>query len=219
MKNHEGTYFVLCSVYHENSDETMNHHLIKHGDGVRDIAITVDDSTAAYDYAVKNGAVSIRPPTKLEDKDGHVIISSIKTYGDTTHTFVERKNYTGLFLPGYSPHYHKEVFNTVLPPVKFEKVDHIVGNQPNLEMESAVKFYEQCMDFHRFWSVDDKTLHTEYSSLRSIVVADYDENIKMPINEPAEGKKKSQIQEYVDYYHGPGVQHIALKTETIIETV
>ena len=98
-------------------------------------------------------------------------------------------------------------------------MDHIVGNQPDLEMESACQFYEKCLDFHRFWSVDDKILHTDYSSLRSIVVTDYDENVKMPINEPAQGKKKSQIQEYVDYYHGPGVQHIALKTNKIIETV
>lgn len=98
-------------------------------------------------------------------------------------------------------------------------MDHIVGNQPDLEMESACQFYEKCLDFHRFWSVDDKILHTDYSSLRSIVVTDYDENVKMPINEPAQGKKKSQIQEYVDYYHGPGVQHIALKTNQIIETV
>lgn len=160
----------------------MNHHLIKHGDGVRDIALTVDDSNAVYDYAIKNGAASIKPPTKLEDKDGHVIVSTIKTYGDTTHTFVERKNYKGLFMPGYQPHYHNEAFNQKFPPVKFEKVDHIVGNQPDLQMEKAVEFYEKCLGFHRFWSVDDKTLHTEYSSLRSIVVADYDENIKMPIN-------------------------------------
>jgi len=113
----------------------MNDHLIKHGDGVRDIALTVDDSTAAYEYAVKNGAVSIRPPTKLEDEHGWVILSSIRTYGDTTHTFVERKNYKGIFLPGYKEHHLKEVFNQHLPPIKFVKVDHVVGNQPDLKME------------------------------------------------------------------------------------
>ena len=193
--------------------------MIQHGDGVRDVAFEVENSTAVYENAIKNGAASIRPPTRLEDESGFVIVSSVKTYGDTTHTFIERTNYKGLFLPGFKPHYHKEALNDILNPIKFEKVDHIVGNQPDLKMEEAVKFYEKCLGWHRFWSIDDKTLHTEYSSLRSIVVSDYDENVKMPINEPANGKRKSQIQEYVDYYHGAGVQHIALKTETIIETV
>lgn len=193
--------------------------MIQHGDGVRDVAFEVENSTAVYENAIKNGAASIRPPTRLEDESGFVIVSSVKTYGDTTHTFIERTNYKGLFLPGFKAHYHKEALNDILNPIKFEKVDHIVGNQPDLKMEEAVKFYEKCLGWHRFWSIDDKTLHTEYSSLRSIVVSDYDENVKMPINEPANGKRKSQIQEYVDYYHGAGVQHIALKTETIIETV
>ena len=197
----------------------MNKHFIQHGDGVKDVAFEVENATAVYENAIKNGAASVRPPTRLEDESGYVIISSVKTYGDTTHTFVERTNYKGLFLPGFKPHYHKEALNDILNPIRFEKVDHIVGNQPDLKMEEAVKFYEKCLGWHRFWSIDDKTLHTEYSSLRSIVVADYDENVKMPINEPANGKRKSQIQEYVDYYHGAGVQHIALKTETIIETV
>lgn len=219
VRNRDGTTFVLCSVYNKDSNEEMNHHLIQHGDGVKDVAFTVEDSTAIYERAIKGGATSVRPPTKLEDEHGHVIVSSVKTYGDTTHTFVERKDYKGLFLPGFSAHYHKEKMNEVFNPIKFEKVDHIVGNQPDLEMENAVCFYEKCLDFHRFWSIDDKLLHTDYSSLRSIVVTDYDENVKMPINEPAMGKKKSQIQEYVDYYHGAGVQHIALKTETIVQTV
>ncbi len=106
-----------------------------------------------------------------------------------------------------------------MTPIRFEKVDHIVGNQPDLQMETAVQYYEKTLNFHRFWSVDDSIMHTDYSALRSIVVTDYDENIKMPINEPANGLRKSQIQEYVDYYHGSGAQHIALKTETIIDTV
>lgn len=134
--------------------------MVKHGDGVRDIAFTVDDATAVYDYSIKNGAISIQPPTKIEDKDGHVIYAIIQTYGDTTHTFIERKNYNGLFLPGYQPHHLKETINNSFTPIKFEKVDHIVGNQPDLKMEEAVKFYEKCLGFHRFWSVDDKTLHT-----------------------------------------------------------
>ena len=219
IKNAEGTIFVLCSVYNNNSDETMNHHLIQHGDGVRDVAFEVENCTAIYENSIKNGAVSIRPPVRLEDSNGYVTVASIKTYGDTTHTFVERTHYNGLFLPGFVAHHSKEAFNTIMDPVVFQKIDHIVGNQPDLKMEEAVKFYEKCLGFHRFWSIDDKTLHTEYSSLRSIVVSDYDENVKMPINEPAAGKRKSQIQEYVDYYHGAGVQHIALKTETIISTV
>jgi len=160
VKNHEGTIFVLCSVYHDNSSETMNNHLIQHGDGVRDVAFTVDDATAIYEYSVKNGATSVHAPYKLEDKNGYVILSTIKTYGDTTHTFIERKNYNGLFLPGFEPHYHKEILNQSFNPVKFEKVDHIVGNQPDLKMEEAVKFYEKCLGFHRFWSIDDKMLHT-----------------------------------------------------------
>lgn len=160
VRNHEGSTFVLCSVYNEDSCDKMNKHLVKHGDGVRDIAFVVDDATAIYDYSIKNGAHSIHPPHKTEDKDGYVITSSIKTYGDTTHTFIERQHYKGLFLPGFTPHYLKEAMNQQFKPVKFEKVDHIVGNQPDLKMEEAVKFYEKCLGFHRFWSVDDKTLHT-----------------------------------------------------------
>ena len=155
----------------------------------------------------------------MSDENGSVLISTIKTYGDTTHTFVQNINYKGIFLPGYRAHHLKEEFNNHLPSINFEKIDHIVGNQPDLAMEPAVKYYEKALGFHRFWSVDDSMIHTEYSSLRSIVVTDYDENVKMPINEPANGKRKSQIQEYVDYYHDAGVQHIALKTDEIITTV
>lgn len=112
----------------------MNHHLVKHGDGVKDIAFTVEDSRAIYDFAVKNGAVSVRAPVELKDENGTVVLSSVRTYGDTTHTFVERKNYKGLFLPGFAPHYMKEKFNDILKPIRFERVDHIVGNQPDLQM-------------------------------------------------------------------------------------
>jgi len=192
---------------------------VKHGDGVRDVAFAVEDCKAIFERAIKGGAKVVYEPTELKDENGVVLVASVCTYGETTHTFVERTNYKGLFLPGYRPHHLKESFNSKCEPVKFEKVDHIVGNQPDNEMEPAVKWYENCLDFHRFWSVDDKTLHTEFSSLRSIVVTDYDENIKMPINEPANGKRKSQIQEYVDYYHDAGVQHIALKTDDVIGTV
>jgi len=168
---------------------------------------------------VQGGAGSVSAPTEHSDEDGKVVLASITTYGDTIHTFVERKNYKGIFLPGFQPHFNKESLNSLLPGVTLTKIDHVVGNQPDLEMEGVVQYYEKTLDFHRFWSVDDSIMHTEFSALRSIVVTDYNENIKMPINEPAKGKKKSQIQEYVDYYHGAGAQHIALKTETIIQTV
>jgi 4-hydroxyphenylpyruvate dioxygenase len=160
----------------------MNNHLIEHGDGVRDIALTVEDTRAIYQHAIKNGGVSVTPPYELSDEHGVVVLASIKTYGDTIHTFVERKNYKGVFLPGYKPHHLSEKLNKILTPIKFEKVDHVVGNQPDLMMEPAVKYYENALNFHRFWSVDDSIMHTEYSALRSVVVTDYDENIKMPIN-------------------------------------
>lgn len=197
----------------------MNEHLINHGDGVKDIALTVENATATYDHAIKNGGVSVMVPTEFKDEHGSVVMSSVKTYGDTIHTFVERHNYKGLFLPGFKPHHLKEALNQYTPHVNLIKVDHVVGNQPDKEMEPVVSHYEKMLGFHRFWTVDDKMIHTEYSSLRSIVVTDYDENIKMPINEPANGKRKSQIQEYVDYYHGAGAQHIALRTNEIIPTV
>ena len=129
----------------------------------------------------------------LSDEHGTVVVASVQTYGDTVHTFVERRDYKGPFLPGFKPHHLKEVFNKHLPVPQFEFVDHCVGNQPDLEMEPVAAWYEKMLDFHRFWSVDDSILHTEYSALRSIVVTDFDENVKMPINEPAPGKKKSQI--------------------------
>ncbi len=148
-----------------------------------------------------------------------MILASVKTYGDTIHTFVQRSSYTGPFLPGYVAHHLSEPLNGLVPVPELLYIDHCVGNQPDGEMEPVAQWYEQMLDFHRFWSVDDKMIHTEFSSLRSIVMTDFDEKIKMPINEPANGKRKSQIQEFCDYYGGPGVQHIAMRTENIIETV
>jgi 4-hydroxyphenylpyruvate dioxygenase len=195
-------------------------HQEMHGDGVKDIAFTVDDAKGIYHMAMKNGAKSVMEPTELKDKHGTVTLASIQTYGDTIHTFVQRSNYSGTFLPGYinKQDFHDPLVD-ITPPVGLQFVDHVVGNQPDLTMESVVKWYEEKLKFHRFWSVDDSQIHTEYSALRSIVVADYDEKVKMPLNEPAEGRKKSQIQEYVDYYGGPGVQHIALNTDDIIHTI
>lgn len=141
-------------------------------------------------------------------------------YGDTTHTLVDRKGYTGLFLPGFKKHYNTDdALLKLLPKINLDFIDHCVGNQPDLEMEAAAEWYVKNLMFHRFWSVDDSQIHTEYSALRSIVVTNYEETVKMPINEPANGKKKSQIQEYVDYYGGAGVQHIALNTSDIIQAI
>lgn len=167
--------------------------LEKHGDGVKDVAFTVDDAAGIYQKAVERGAKGVRKPEVLKDENGSVVIASVQTYGDTIHTFVQRGDYKGDFLPGYQHHYLTEKFNKVIDIPKFEAVDHVVGNQPDLEMEPVAAWYEKMLDFHRFWSADDSVIHTEYSALRSIVVADFDENIKMPINEPANAKRKSQI--------------------------
>lgn len=193
--------------------------LERHGDGVKDVAFHVDDAVGIYTKAVERGAKSWKAPETLKDDNGSVIVASVQTYGDTVHTFVQRVDYQGPFLPGFRVHHNKEVFNNVMTPVKLEFIDHVVGNQPDLEMEAVSCWYEKMLDWHRFWSVDDTMIHTEYSSLRSIVVADFDEKVKMPINEPANGKRKSQIQEYVEYYGGAGVQHVALVSKDIIATV
>ena len=206
-------WFVLSSPLLPGS--SLNEHLRLHGDGVKDIAFAVDDAKAAWKHATSRGAVSVHEPREMSDDHGRVVTAAVKTYGDTIHTFVERKDYKGVFLPGYA---EAESLGPV-EPVGFQVVDHIVGNQPDGEMERIADWYQHVFGFHRLWTVDDEDIHTEYSSLRSIVVADDREIIKMPINEPAQGKKKSQIQEYVDYYSGPGVQHVALLTGDIIATV
>lgn len=140
-------------------------------------------------------------------------------FGDTTHTFVERGSYAGKFLPGFKAPQDDDCLLKLLPPCHLNFIDHCVGNQPDLEMEAAADWYEKNLQFHRFWSVDDKQIYTEYSSLRSIVMTNYEETVKIPINEPAKGKRKSQIQEYVDYNGGAGVQHIALNTNDIISAI
>ncbi|KAI8808487.1 Glyoxalase/Bleomycin resistance protein/Dihydroxybiphenyl dioxygenase [Cladochytrium replicatum] len=200
-------------------DKAMGDHLVTHADAVKDVAFTVDDCCGIWKKAVERGARSVRDPWESRDENGSVWMATVATYGDVEHTFVERKSYKGRFLPGYKTIETDDPVNAVLPATGIQVVDHIVGNQPDNEMLSACEFYEQTLDFHRFWSVDDSQIHTEYSSLRSIVMADYDEVVKMPINEPAVGKKKSQIQEYVDYHGGAGVQHIALRTNDIITAV
>lgn len=195
-------------------------HLIKHGDGVKDIAFQVDDVRGVWEHAIKNGAVSIQKPTVLADeKDGHVLYATIKTYGDTAHTLINRSEYRGVFLPGFRPVTDMDSLNERLPKVDLIEIDHCVGNQPWDGLDGIVKYYEDALNFHRYWSVDDKDMCSDYSAMRSVVVASPNNVIKMPMNEPAAGLKKSQIEEFVDYYSGAGCQHIAFRTNNIIEVV
>ncbi|KAK9320855.1 Glyoxalase/Bleomycin resistance protein/Dihydroxybiphenyl dioxygenase [Lipomyces orientalis] len=199
--------------------QEINQHLAAHGDAVKDVAFEVDDIYAVWDYVSQHGAKLSSPPTELSDECGKVILAKIATYGDTTHTFVQRSGYTGAFLPGYSAVVSHDAVELLLPPVRLSIIDHCVGNQDWDQMEDVCRYYENALGFHRFWSVDDNDIHTEFSALKSIVMASPNDAIKMPINEPAVGKKKSQIEEYIEFYGGAGVQHIALRAQNIIETV
>lgn len=213
--------FVFKSPYEPDSAEStiMGAHLVKHGDGVKDVAFTVEDLDGIVQKAKEKGAKIVKDIWSESDDAGTVRFATVQTYGDTTHTLVERGDYKGVFLPGYKNPTHDDCLLKLLPECGANIIDHVVGNQPDLHMEDAVSWYEKNLLFHRFWSVDDSQVHTEYSALRSTVMANYEETIKMPINEPAMGKKKSQIQEYVDYYGSAGVQHIAIRTENIIKSI
>jgi len=196
-------------------DSPVAAHVHKHGDGVRDIALWVDDAREAYRVAVERGARPVQDPVVLHDDDGEVVIAAIATYGDTIHSLVERRAYRGLFLPGF-----RRADSPYAPaPVGLQHVDHCVGNVELGKMNEWVGFYERVMGFRNLISFDDKDISTEYSSLMSKVVASGNERIKFPINEPAAGKKKSQIDEYLEFYHGPGVQHVAIATDDIVATV
>ena len=190
-------------------------HIDKHGDGIKDVSFSVDNAENAWKETTERGAESINKPKLIKDHKGEAIVATIKTYGDTTHTFVERSNYKGVFLPGYED----IITQNNSKEVGIVHIDHVVGNQPDGTMQPVCDFYEKVFGWHRFWSVDDKDVSTKYSSLRSIVMANENEKIKMPINEPAGGLKKSQIQEFIDYYKGSGVQHVAMSTKDIISTV
>jgi 4-hydroxyphenylpyruvate dioxygenase len=196
-------------------DSPLNEHLSLHGDGIRDIAFRVNDSRTAWKHATSQGAVSIQEPETISDDHGRVVLSAIQSFGDTIHTFVERTNYRGLYMPGYVK--ARSLLKT--RPTGLHLIDHVAASLPEGDLEKVAEWYQKVLNFHRYWTVDDKDISTEYSSLRSVVVADSDERIKMPLNEPAAGKRKSQIQEYLDYYHGPGVQHIALSSDNIVDTV
>lgn len=205
--------FILTSPL--TGDTAIGKHIDRHGDGVKAIALWVDDAVKAYEETVSRGAVSVFEPFSEEDVNGKVVRSAIKTYGDTIHVFVERKDYHGAFLPNFKPWiptYQPET-------VGLKYVDHMVGNVGWGEMNTWVSFYANVMGFNQLVGFDDKDISTEYTALMSKVMSNGNGRIKFPINEPAEGKKKSQIEEYLDFYGGPGVQHIAVATDNIIETV
>ena len=190
-------------------------HIHLHGDGVKVIALGVDDATSAYNETVKRGAKPHFAPVTSEDADGKVVTSAICTYGDTVHVFVERKDYNGVFLPGY------QKWESSYKPAStgLAAVDHIVGNVGWFEMTKWCNFYKHTLGFSQLISFDDKDISTEYTALMSKVMSNGTGKVKFPINEPAEGKKKSQIEEYIEFYKGPGVQHIAISTPNILETV
>jgi 4-hydroxyphenylpyruvate dioxygenase len=197
------------------SDSEIGEHVKKHGDGVKVIALWVEDARQAFIETTKRGAKVYLEPTVESDEFGEVVRAGIYTYGETVHLFVERKNYSGTFLPGYKPwtsDYNPE-------PLGLKFIDHMVGNVGWNQMNTWVKWYEDVMGFVNFLSFDDKQIHTEYSALMSKVMSNGNGRIKFPINEPAKGNKRSQIEEYLDFYEGSGVQHIAVATDDIISTV
>lgn len=204
---------VLTSPLH--GDTEIGHHLDLHGDGVRVVALWVDDATRAFDETTERGAKPYMYPTREADEAGYVVRSGIHTYGDTVHVFVERGAYNGLFLPGY------EAWTPEYQPadVGLNYVDHMVGNVGWHEMNTWMAFYHDVMGFQQLVSFDDKDISTDYTALMSKVMTNGNGRVKFPINEPAEGKKKSQIEEYLDFYGGPGIQHIAVATDNIVETV
>lgn len=197
------------------SDSPIAEHVRKHGDGVKILALWVDDATLSFEETTRRGGKPYMEPTTLEDEHGKVVLSGIYTYGETVHLFVERKDYTGAFMPGYRA--HTSDFQPASTGLLY--VDHCVGNVGWNRMNETVKWYEEVMGFTNILSFDDKQINTEYSALMSKVMSNGNGYVKFPINEPAEGKKKSQIEEYLEFYEGEGVQHIAVATKDIIKTV
>ena len=212
IRQHKLT-FVLTTPLRTGND--IADHIYKHGDGVKIIALIVDDAKKAYDETTKRGGRSYMEPSTIQDDDGVVVLSGIHTYGDTVHLFVERKNYKGLFMPGF-----REWVSAYAPAeTGLLYVDHCVGNVNWNQMNPWVKFYEDVMGFKNILTFDDKDISTEYSALMSKVMSNGNGYVKFPINEPAEGKKKSQVEEYLDFYDGEGVQHVAIATNDIVKTV
>jgi 4-hydroxyphenylpyruvate dioxygenase len=204
---------VLTSPLH--SDHPISEHLKKHGDGVKVLALWVDNAYDAFEQTTSRGAVPYQQPQTLKDENGEVRTSGIKLYGETAHIFIERKNYKGIFLPGYVE--WKSDYNPTSTGLLY--VDHCVGNVGWHKMNDWVSFYEEVMGFKNILTFDDKMISTEYSALMSKVMSNGNGYVKFPINEPAEGKKKSQIEEYLEFYEDEGVQHLALATGNIVETV
>ena len=219
-------------------------HLTKHGDGVKDIAFQVEDVHGVWQHAVENEAESVSDPEVLKDEYGEVVVAGIQTFGDTIHTLINRFGYSGTFLPGFKSLASDDRLQEYLPKVEVLEIDHCVGAQPWDGLDPVVRYYENALNFHRYWTVDDRDMCSDFSAMRSVVVASPNGLIKMPMNEPAQGKKKSQIEEYVpfgvhklfvncksacsgqlmvcrfcDYFNGAGCQHIALRTDNIIDTV
>jgi 4-hydroxyphenylpyruvate dioxygenase len=196
-------------------DSEIADHCKLHGDGVKFVALWVDDAKKSFEETVKRGAKPYMEPKKLTDANGEIVMAGIHTYGETIHLFVERKNYKGLFMPGFikwEPHYRPE-------PVGLKYVDHMVGNVDWGQMDTWAQFYHDVMGFRQLISFDDSDISTDYTALMSKVMANDNMYIKFPINEPAKGKKKSQIEEYIEFYHGAGVQHVAMATDDIVKTV
>jgi len=205
--------FVLTTPLR--SGDPIADHIHRHGDGVKVIALWVDDAGKAWRETTRRGALSVAEPHVKSDENGQIVLASIRTYGDTIHTFVERGGYNGPFMPGFVGVDH----DPIARPVGLVHIDHMVGNVGWHEMDEWVDFYARVMGFSLYQHFDDKDISTEYSALMSKVMANGNGYVKFPINEPAEGKKKSQVEEYLDFYPGPGVQHIALATNDILHTV
>ncbi len=207
--------FILTTAYHDIG--IIPEHVKLHGDGVRDVAFEVDDAAKSFHETVKRGAVPVLEPTEFKDDYGIIIKSSIKTFGDTIHSFIERKNYNGLFFPGFTDASHRALKG--ITDTNLRAVDHMVGNVELGKMLKWVEFYAKVLGFNQLLSFDDKDISTEYTALMSKVMQNSTGKIKIPINEPAKGKKKSQIEEYLDFYKSPGIQHVALATPDILGTV
>ncbi|MBN9383657.1 MAG: 4-hydroxyphenylpyruvate dioxygenase [Chitinophagaceae bacterium] len=212
LRQQKLTFVFTTALY---ADHPIAQHVHLHGDGVKVLALRVDDAASAWNETTARGGKSCMEPVTLADKWGEVVLSGIHTYGDTVHLFVERNNYKGSFMPGYKE--WKTTYNPASTGLQY--VDHCVGNVGWYQMDRWVKFYQDVMGFRNILSFDDKDISTEYSALMSKVMSNGNGYVKFPINEPAEGKKKSQVEEYLEFYKGEGVQHVALATHDIIHTV
>jgi len=213
VRQHKLTFVLTTPL---RPDNPIADHIYKHGDGVKALSLRVPDATSAWEETTKRGAKSYMEPQRMQDENGEVVVSGIHTYGDTVHLFIERKNYKGTFIPGYrawsNPHFKTDDTGLLY-------VDHCVGNVDWNGMNPWVKFYEDVMGFKNILTFDDEDISTEYSALMSKVMSSGNGFVKFPINEPAEGKKKSQVEEYLEFYKGEGVQHVALATNDIVKTV